>query len=430
MIMIIGQKIRLYPTPSQALVFTKSFGVSRYAYNWALSKWKEQKSLGVAKVSMNDLKKEWNKCKPDWVYDCPKDANQQPFADLSIALKNYFTSKKNGNAHFKFPRKKKRGKCRDSFYVSNDRAHITNNHIKLPLVGKVKLVEGLRFKKKLVRILSYTISRTADKYYVSVNYEIPDTLGAIQSGSGIVGIDLGLKTFAVESNGHEEQAPRPLKKHQQKLVRLQRKLSRTTKGSIRRKKTKSKLARQHARISNIRKDHLHKYSRKIVNENAIIVFEDLNIRGMLKNHKLARSISDSSWSELVRMTDYKSKKSGSIVLKADRFFPSSKLCSQCGALKHHIGLDEREYVCEECGSVIDRDHNASINILAYGLFQLIPSASGKFTSVEIVALCQRLIADTTMVNETFLRSENGQWNSEALVASLRNKVVLSLAKQP
>jgi len=424
-----GQKILLYPSPEQVLVFNKSFGVSRYAYNWALNKWKEQKSLDVAKVTMNDLKKEWNKCKPKWVYDCPKDANQQPFANLSIALKNYFNGKKTGNTHFKFPRKKKKGKCRDSFYVSNDKAHVTNNHIKLPLVGRVKLVEGLRFKKKHVRILSYTISRTAGKYYVSVNYEIPDALGITQSESGIIGIDLGLKTFAVESNGHEEQSPRPLKKHQQKLVRLQKKLSRASKGSIRRNKTKMKLAKQHARISNIRKDHLHKYSRKIVNENAIIVFEDLNIRGMLKNHKLARSISDSSWSELVRMTDYKSKRSGSIVLKADRFFPSSKLCSQCGALKHHIGLDEREYICEECGCVIDRDHNASINILAYGLFELIPSASGKFTSVKIVALCQKAISDITSVDEAFLRSSDGRWNSEALVASLRNKVELSLAFQ-
>lgn len=424
-----GQKILLHPSPEQVKVFNKSFGVSRYAYNWALSKWKEQKSLGVKSVKMNDLKKEWNKVKPKWVYDCPKDANQQPFADLSTALKNYFNSKNNGNKNFKFPRKKKRGKCRDSFYVSNDRAHITNNHIKLPLVGRVKLSDGLRFKKKHTRILSYAISRIADKYYVSVNYEIPDDLGVTQSDKGIVGIDLGLKTFAVESNGHEESSSRALKKHQQKLVRLQRKLSRASRGSIRRKKTKMKLARQHARISNIRKDHLHKYSRKIVNENAIIVFEDLNIRGMLKNHKLARAISDSSWSELVRMTTYKAMKSGSLVLKADRFYPSSKLCSQCGAVKHHIGLDEREYVCEQCGCIIDRDYNASINILAYGLFQLIPSASGKFTSVEIVALCQRAIVDITTVDETFLRSENGQWNSEALIASLRNKVELSLIIQ-
>ena len=428
--MILGQKILLYPTPEQALVFNKSFGVKRYAYNWALSEWKKQKANGVKTVKMNDLKKEWNKVKPEWVYDCPKDANQQPFADVSTALKNYFEAKKNGNKHFKFPRKKHKGKSKDSFYVSNDQAHITNNHIKLPLIGRVRLAEGLRFKKKHTRILSFTVSRTADKYYVSVNYEIPDALGATQSGSGMVGIDLGLKTFAVESNGHEEQSPRPLKKHQHKLVRLQRKLSRATKGSIRRNKTKMKLAKQHARITNIRKDHLHKYSRKVVNANAIIVLEDLNVNGLLKNHKLARSIADSSWSELIRMITYKSKRSGSIVLKADRWFSSSKLCSECGALKPKLGLDEREYICEECGCIKDRDHNASINILAHGLFQLIPSASGKFTSVEIVALAQRAIAELTMVSETFLRSEKGQWNSASLVDALRNKVTLFTTKQP
>lgn len=426
--MIMGQKILLRPTPEQVSCFNRSFGVARYAYNWALTRWSEQKASGVKSVKMNDLKKEWNQIKPEWVYDSPKDANQQPFANLSTALKNYFTSKKNGDSHFKFPKKKKKGRCLDKFYVSNDQAHITNNHIKLPLVGRVKITEGLRFKKKQVRILSYTISRTADKYYVSVNYEIPDGLGATKSSSGIVGIDLGLKTFAVEDGGHEEQSPRPLKKHQEKLKRIQRKLSRATKGSIRRKKTKTKLAKQHARITNIRKDHLHKYSRKIVNENAIIVFEDLNIKGMLKNHKLSKAISDSSWSELVRMTSYKAEKSGSIVLKADRFFPSSKLCSHCGAIKHRIGLDEREFICEHCGLVIDRDHNAALNILAYGLFHLIPSASGKFTSVEIVALVRRLLVELTEVDEAFLRSPCGRWNSDALVASLRNKVECSIIR--
>ena len=420
----------LYPTPEQVLVFNKSFGVKRYSYNWALTKWQEQKALGTKAVSMNDLKKEWNKIKPKWVYDSPKDANQQPFADVRTALKNYFEGKKNGSSHFKFPKKKKKGKCRDSFYVSNDKAHITNNHIKLPLVGRVKLAEGLRFRKKSTKILSYTVSRTADKYYVSINYEIPDALGETQSGSGLVGIDLGLKTFAVESNGHEESSPRPLKKHQQKLKRIQRKFSRATRGSIRKKKAKMKLARQHARIANIRKDHLHKYSRQVVNANAIIVLEDLHINEMLKNHKLARAIADSSWGEFKRMLVYKAKMSGSLVLIADRWFPSSKICSQCNALKPHLGLDEREYICEECGCILDRDLNASINILAYGLFELIPSASGKFTSVEIVALAQRAIDEITTINEAFLRSENGRWNSASLVDALRNKVEVSLTLQP
>lgn len=428
--MIIGQKILLYPSPEQAKVFDMSFGVSRYTYNWALSRWQEKKAAGVKTVKMNDLKKEWNQVKPDWVYKCPKDANQQPFTDLSTALKNYFTSKKNGSTNFKFPKKKKKGKCRDSFYVSNDRAHITNNHIKLPLVGKVRIADRLRFKKKQVKILSFTVSRTADKYYVSVNYEIPDALGVTKSKSGIVGIDVGLKTFAVESNGHYEHSPRPLKKHQRKLVKLQRKLSRASKGSIRRKKTKIKLAKKHARITNIRKDHLHKYSRKVVNDNAIIVLEDLNIRGMLKNHKLARAISDSSWSEFNRMVDYKSKRSGSIILKSDRWLPSSKMCSECGAVKHTIGLHEREYICEECGCVMDRDHNASVNILADGLLQLIPSASGKFTSVEIVALVHSAMNELTAVNETSLRSSDGRWDSQALVDWLRNKVGSVIPNQP
>lgn len=429
--MKLGQKILLKPTQKQITVFNKAFGTARFTYNWALDKWKEKKAAGVKAVKMNDLKKEWNAIKPDWVYESPKDANQQPFFNLRTSLKNYFTSKVKGDGHFHFPKKKKKGKCKDSFYVSNDQAHITNNHIKLPLVGRVKMADRLRYRKKDLKILSYTISRTADKYYVSINFDIKDDLiKTYPTKLNMVGIDVGIKTFTVESNGTKTVSPKPLNKKLKKLKRIQRKMSRATKGSIRKKKNKKKLAELHSKIANIRKDFIHKLSRKIVNENAIICFETLDIPEMLKNHKLARNIDDAAWGMLFRFIEYKAKQTGSIVLKCDKWFPSSKTCSECMHVKEKLLLSEREFICEHCGAVIDRDLNAAINILAYCLFDLIPNAYGKFTSVEIVALVQKEIDVLSSIVDTSYRSSDGRWISENIISSLRNSVDLALANQP
>jgi putative transposase len=422
--MLCGQKIRIYPSDEQKHVFDMAFGTSRYAYNWALKEYQRLKASGREKVTMNELKKSWNDVKPEWVYNAPKDANQQPFRDLGKALKNYYNDKKSRRKHYKFPTPKKKGKCRDSFYISNDKAHITNNHITLPLCGKVALTEPLKYKRKKINIMSYTISRTADKYFLSINYEVPDHLATTKSKLNIVGIDLGLTSFITDSNGKEVPAHKSLRKRENKLKRLHRNLSRKKKGSIRRKKVRIKLARQHNKVTNTRNDFLHKLSRFIVDNYAIIATENLNIQGMLKNHKLSKAISDASWGRFMSYLEYKAAKAGCLVLKADRYFPSSKTCSHCMTVKtkEEWSLSIREYICENCGIVLPRDYNAALNILAYVLFQLIPVAYGKFTSVEIVSLCQQAIAGTNMIEEASCRSSDGRWNSEALVALLRKKV--------
>ena len=171
-----------------------------------MTEWKRQKADGVAKVKRNDLKKLWNATKPEWVYDAPKDANQQPFTDLYDALNRYF------NKQTKFSKLKKKGKCKDSFYISNDRASINDLYVKLPLVGKVLMNERLRHKVKDIKIMSYTVSAYADKWYLSVNYEIDDSLVMKESKINIVGIDVGLNDFAVDSNNESIKSPRPLKK--------------------------------------------------------------------------------------------------------------------------------------------------------------------------------------------------------------------------
>ena len=350
-----------------------------------MTEWKRQKADGVAKVKRNDLKKLWNATKPEWVYDAPKDANQQPFTDLYDALNRYF------NKQTKFSKLKKKGKCKDSFYISNDRVSINDLHVKLPLVGKVLMNERLRYKVKDIKIMSYTVSGHADKWYLSVNYEIDDSLVMKESKINIVGIDVGLNDFAVDSNNESIKSPRPLKKYKDKLAKLQRRLAKKKRGSKNRQKARKKVAKCHARIANIRKDFLHKLSTTYVKNNKLIAIEDLDVKQMLKNHKLALHIADASWGEFKRMLEYKSKKYNSILIKIDKYFASTKTCCECGHMKDKMGLDEREYVCHECGSCMPRDYNASINLLAYALRLLIPRASG-FMPMELVSLAKRAIA--------------------------------------
>ena len=376
---ILSHKIRMKPTPDQESVLIRACGISRYTYNWALARWKVLKSEGVEKVTRNDLKKEWNQLKPDWVYDAPKDANQQPFTDLYNGFSRYYNKQGTG-----FPKFKSKNKSRDSFYVSNDKAKLVGSQvIRLPKVGRVPLCEPLRWKHKDVKIMSYTISRSANQWFVSINVQIDIEKMNVNSPDNMLGIDLGIKEFIVDSNDDHVSSPKPLKVYKKKLNKLQRKLSRAKKGSGNRTKRKGKVAKLHLRVSNIRKDFLHKLSNKITKENRIIVTEDLNVKGMLKNHKLAFHIQDASWYEFTRQIEYKSKRTNSIYLKVDRFFPSTKTCSDCGAVKKKMSLSEREYICHECGTVKDRDHNAAINILASGLINIIPGASGKYTLSQL-----------------------------------------------
>lgn len=397
--MILASKIRIEPTEAQALVFRKACGTARYTYNWALDKWKEMKSQGVSSVKRNDLKKLWNQEKPEWVYEAPKDANQQPFTNLYTALGNYFEKRSI------FPKYKKKGKSNDSFYVCNDKARIEDLRIRLPLVGWVRMSERFVPGAKC-KIQSYTISRKADEWFVSVSFEISDKDYCRKSGNGVIGLDLGLKAFVVDSNGGEFHSPKPLKKYQAKMKCLQRAHARKKRGSKNKRKSQAKVAKLHAKIANIRKDFLHKLSHKVCSQNRIIAIEDLNVKGMLKNHKLAFHISDAGWGEFRRQLGYKSKKFQSILTVVDRWFPSSKTCCECGNVKSELSLSEREYVCAACGAVNDRDHNAAINILARGILNLVPRASGEFTPMELAKLATRAIASMDADDEVPIRDND------------------------
>jgi len=354
--MLRSHKIEISPNNKQATYFAKACGTARFAYNWALSEWKKQFDAGL-KPNEVALRRQLNSIKKEqypWMYEVTKNAPQMAIINLGEAFKRFFK----GLA--KYPQLKKKGR-HDSFSLTNDQFKVTENKIQLPHIGKVKLCELLRFTGK---IISATISRTANKWFVSITVETnaPQTT---YENQGVVGVDLGVKSLATLSTGEEIVGPKPHKALLKRLKHLSRSLSRKIKGSKNRFKAKQKLAKLHARISNIRLDALHKLTTSLVQRFPTIVIEDLNVRGMLKNKKLARSISDMSFFEFRRQLEYKLKFRDGKLIVADRFFASSKICSSCGFKYEELKLSERTWTCSACHIFHQRDLNASINLKNY-----------------------------------------------------------------
>jgi putative transposase len=360
--MNLAHKIEFRPcTDKQEILLKKSCGVARFTYNWALAQWNSQYKLGN-KPTPNKLKKQFNSIRREefpWTYEVSKCASEQAFANLGTSFSNFF--KKIG----KYPKFKKKG-AKDSFYISNEAFKLEENKLKLSKIGWVKLTEKLRFKGK---IMNLTVSRKADRWFVSFNVELTseeESSYRLENQESI-GVDLGIKKIATLSNGESFDGPRPMKKLLKKVKKLSRKVSKKVKGSKNREKAKEKLAKLHMKIGNIRKDSLHKLTTNLVKDYGVICMEDLNVRGMVKNHKLARAISDMGFGEFRRQLEYKSKLRNGRILYVNRFYPSSKTCSCCNYRKEELSLSEREYVCENCGIVIDRDVNAAINIRREGI---------------------------------------------------------------
>jgi putative transposase len=358
--MILSHKIQLDPTVKQRIALAKACGCARFAYNWGLAEWKKQYENGEKpnansiKIKFNEIKKE----KYPWIYESPKDANQQAFTNLGNAFKRFF--KKQG----KYPKFKKRG-VHDSFYVSNDKFSTNGFTAKLPLIGEVRMFEKLRFKGK---IQSGVVSRIADKWFLSISVDVGDKKKRpTGKRNKIIGVDVGIKDFAVTSRGEKFEGPKALRNNLKKLRRESKSLLRKQKGSNRSFKAKLRLSKTHYRIKCLRNDFINKLTTKLCRENQAIVIEDLAVSNMLKNRRLSRAISDCGWGELKRQLDYKSKIWNTEILVADRFYPSSKVCSQCGVVKDSLSLSERVFHCPECGLTIDRDVNAAKNLCTLGL---------------------------------------------------------------
>jgi len=357
--MILAHKIALDPTVRQRKAFAMAAGCARVSFNWGLDWWQGERLAGrkptwmKAKLAFNQIKHQ----EFPWISLSPKDANQNAFEDLGDAFKRFF-KKQN-----KFPKRKKR-KNHAAFTVSNDKFRIEGSRIRLPKIGWVRMFEELRFQGK---IMSATVSRTADRWFVAVQVEV-NVAHVARTKQSVVGVDLGLKTAVVVSDGTVFDAPKPLKKNLRKLQTLQRQVSRKKKGSNRKRRAQMKVSRLHAQIARIRKDFLHKVTTDLVQRHTTICIEDLNVKGMMANHKLARAISDIGFYEFRRQLEYKTKLAGIELVFANRWFPSTQTCSCCGCIRENkLTLADRVFVCEDCGFQTDRDLNAAKNLATLGL---------------------------------------------------------------
>jgi len=348
-----SHKIRLVPTYKQEIELKKACGVARYTYNWALNEWNKQYKAGT-KPSALALKKLWNSCKPVWVYESPKDANQQPFTNLARSFKSFFKGTS------KYPKFKKKNHSQ-SFYMSNDKAKIIGRKFQMTRHTKIKLRENLRFDGK---ILSYTISRECGQWHVAVAVE---TEVVKNTSNSKVGIDLGVKVLATCSDGKTYSRSKSTEKNASKLAKLNRELARKVYKSKNWYKQKLKVQKLQLRIKNQRVDNLHKATTEITKNHGIICLEDLDVSSMIKKDKpskfksksLLKGIIDASFRQFRTMIEYKASK----VLFVDRYYPSSKTCSSCNFIKQTLRLSDRIFNCPKCGMHLDRDLNASFNIL-------------------------------------------------------------------
>lgn len=357
--MIKATKVRLYPTPEQQQALAVQFGCARYVYNRALeiksTAWKQSQE-SISCFTIKSMLRQW-KSEPEtaWLKDADSQVLQESVRNLDKAYKNFFEKRA------RYPKFKKKYGRQSIAYPQ--RVTIDGDCIKLPKVGMVLAVLHREIDG---RIATVTISReTTGKYFASILHhteeETPKPLTAI-NGDKVIGLDMGLTHFVITSDGKKADNPRFLKNAYRNLRRRSKSLSRAQKGSKNRSKKRLLLAKAHERVAFARADFQHKVSRNLVDNNHAISVETLAVKNMLKNRKLSKAISDASWSSLIAKIAYKAKNQGKHLIRIDRWTPSSKACSCCGAVVEHMPLSVRFWQCAHCGTEHDRDINAAINI--------------------------------------------------------------------
>lgn len=352
-------KVRIYPTNEQKESLSQAFGCARWFWNNSLNATNElykETGKGLSQIGMNArlpaLKEEF-----PWLKDCYSQVLQSVSLNLSRAFINFFEGRAS------FPNFKSKHDKQSIQYPQNVKR--LDDALKIPKIGEVKakLHRTLEGKLKTVTI---SMSKTG-KYYASLLFDDGLSELEVSSEGKAVGIDVGLTHFAITSDGSKFDHPKLRRKREKNLKRKQQKLSRKQQGSNRRAKARRIVARVHERIANTRKDFHHKLSRQLVNENQVIIVENLAVKNLVKNHNLAKSISDAGWSEFTRQLKYKAEKDGKIYLEIGRFFPSSKTCHVCLNQVGSLPLDVRSWTCANCNTKHDRDVNAAINIRDEGL---------------------------------------------------------------
>lgn len=380
--MLRAYKYRIYPTDEQKVLFAKTFGCCRFVYNWALNlkitAYKERKET-LGNVYLTNLMKSELKAEHEWLSEVNSQSLQSALRNLDTAYTNFFRN----TTAVGFPRFKSR-KDRQSFLCPQHcRVDFTDGTITVPKAKDISAVLHRKFKGTVKTV---TVSMTpSGKYYASVL--VDTSMQEIQPLEPVLrtslGIDLGIKSLAVCSDGRTFENPKNLQKNLDRLAVLQKRLSRKRKGSENRNKARVKVARLQERIANCRRDNLHKITHALTHDNQVrtICMEDLNVKGMQRNHHLAGSVGDASFGMFLTLLEYKCRWYGVNLVKIDRFAPSSKTCRKCGCVYKGLKLSERSWTCPECGAHHDRDFNAACNIKEFGL-KALPTERGKVKPVD------------------------------------------------
>jgi len=374
-------KVALDPSPVQESLLLSHAGGARFAYNVGLAHVKESIDAGEKPGwSFYTLRKWWNANKDElavgeggviWWQENSKESYSYGLESLSKGLSNWSKSRKGDRRGRKvgFPKFKSKDSDTPRFaYTAGCFGLVKGDPkaLKLPRIGRVHCMEDVAKRVGDGRVLRMTVSQRAGRWYASLTVEREDKPVERKPNGGAVGVDLGVKTLATLSDGTVVENPRYLRKSERKLRRAQQVLSRKTKGSNRRANARVKVAHLHARVANQRSDAMHKLTTRLAREYSDISIEDLHVAGMVKNHHLAKSVSDAAFGEFRRQLEYKTARTGARLHVVDRWYRSSKTCSCCGRVKAKLSLSERTYHCDSCGLTMDRDLNAAINICVAG----------------------------------------------------------------
>jgi len=399
MVITRAYKIRLYPNKSQRIFFNKSFGCCRVIYNEMLYELQNAYKNGTVLNKCDLFKK--IKSKYNWMKNSDSQGLCNTYQDLNSAYNNFFSKR---SKFPKFKKKKDKNSYRNGMMQKTIEKLIpSKNHIRIPKAGIIEFRENYDFSKlNILKIYNLTIERSkTNKYYCSICVDVD--LPEYEHTGEVIGIDLGIKDLVIDSNGNKYSNPKYQDKAEKKIKHLNRLYSKKTKGSKNQEKARLKLAIAHEKLGNKRKDNLHKITTKLIKENDVICIENLNVKGMSKNHHLAKAIQDASFGTLVGMLKYKAAWHNRQIIEIGRYYPSSKICHCCGHKMDYMGLEIRNWSCPNCSTKHDRDINAAINIKNEGL-RLLDLGTVRNTETEGTLIPSMPVENPTMDDKFALQT--------------------------